>query len=246
MKKIIVLAICLFTFNQAFSQFFVGPRAGINLANMSSDNAAYDNSSIIGIVGGATAKWQFSNFLSLRMDALYSQRGTSSAFTVASGGTTVETTSKIVGSYLAIPLMADYEIPLKKERLVPYRIEPGTVALHLYAGGFFGYALSATSDISTKTTSGGSITETPAVSTTLDAANYNAIDFGAVLGAGISFDLTTRSKLYLDARYNLGLSDFNNYSAAPTGTPKFTNRPIEVTLAYEFSLTNRRHVRYTW
>ncbi|MFT5513700.1 MAG: hypothetical protein ACI8SE_002109 [Bacteroidia bacterium] len=124
------------------------------------------------------------------------------------------------------------------DNLVPYRVKKSSASIHLYGGGFFGYALSATQG--TKITS---ITETetvvtPAVNGAIATTDYNAIDFGIMAGLGMSFKMDDEDmkRLGLDARYLMGFSNFDKragYSA--------NNSAIQVSVFFTQKLTKRRY-----
>ncbi len=81
--RFLMMALIGMGLEQASAQFFIGPRAGLNLANMSTDAAGTVNSMKIGIHGGLTSKWKFTKQLAVTGDALFSQQGTSSVLSVA-------------------------------------------------------------------------------------------------------------------------------------------------------------------
>ncbi len=239
LQRLLVLVVLIsLTMPFASAQFYLGARGGINLASMNTNIAGSENSSIIGIHGGITTRYQFMKKLSVGGDALFNTFGNkaTTVLNVGNSNTTVETTTTI--SYALVPIYINYEIPLTPKQLVPYRMKESFVSAHLYAGGYFGYALGATSGSTTTVIYGdGTPTEvTTTPSGTLETDTYNAIDFGIMAGAGVSFRLddAKRQRMGLDFRYYLGMSDFDVDAAATA-----TNNAIGISLSYSYKLTKR-------
>lgn len=220
---------------QASAQFYLGPRAGINLANMSTDAAGTENSMKIGIQGGLTAKWKFAKQLAVTGDALFSQQGTNSVLSVAGtdGAIVTETKSATTFNYVSVPLMFNVEVPIKSSKLVPYRMGGSFASWNIYGGGFFGYALSAsqTVTITDKTVTPNNVTSTTGA---IESGKYGAIDFGIAAGTGFTFEMDPRNFLSVDVRYLMGLADVE-----PAETVKNTNSVIGISLAYTYRLTKR-------
>lgn len=239
MNKIIAfVSVMALTVCSASAQFYLGPRAGLNMSNMSHNTAGVDNISIMGFHGGVTSKYQFMKKLSVQMDATVSTMGNKQKLiqTSDAGSTTTETTTNSM--YVQVPIFINFEKPIMPDNLVPYRVKKSSASIHLYGGGFFGYALSATQG--TKITS---ITETetvvtPAVNGAIATTDYNAIDFGIMAGLGMSFKMDDEDmkRLGLDARYLMGFSNFDKragYSA--------NNSAIQVSVFFTQKLTKRRY-----
>ena len=227
----------------ASAQFYLGPRAGLNMSNMTSNQVGVENLSSMGFHGGITARYQFMKRLSVQMDALASTMGNRQKLVVTADGisTTTETTTSIF--YSQIPVYINYEKPIMPDNLVPYRVKKSMMSFHAYAGGYFGYGLGATSGTKTTTVTeqqdGSTTTEvTPAINGTLLSGSYNAIDFGAMAGLGFSFKLDEEDmkRFAVDFRYLLGFSDFDNGATVVS-----LNNAVQVSLVYTKKLTKRRY-----
>ncbi len=250
-KKLIALAfvvsLCIGT---ASAQFYLGPRAGLNMSNMSSNAAGVENLSTMGFHGGLTARYQFSKKLSVQGDALVSTMGNRQKLVTTSDGfsQTTETTTGIF--YTQIPIYINFEKAIMPDNLVPYRVKKTSMSFHLYGGGYFGFGLSATQESKTTTVTedtDGTITTdvTEVPSATLLPVSYNPIDFGIMAGAGFSFkmDDDDTKRLGLDVRYLLGFSDFEWLSKEVTST----NSAIQVSLVFTKKLTKRKYTnRHGW
>ncbi|MFT4521102.1 MAG: hypothetical protein ACI8ZN_000026 [Bacteroidia bacterium] len=236
-KKVIALVVIASTsISMANAQWYLGLRAGLNMASLNANTGA-ESSSIMGIHGGLTTKYQFKKKLSIGADALYSTMGSNLTTTINAGGATVSTKQTIGITYVHVPLYLNFEIPLVPEQLVPYRTKESFSSIHLYGGGFFGYALGASSEsVITTTNSDQSTTVTAVPKADFTSDLYNPIDFGIIAGAGVSFrlDEAKRQRVGLDFRYLMGFSDFDNTEAAT-----MTNSAIQISLSYQFKLTER-------
>lgn len=218
----------------AEAQFYIGPRAGLNLANMSTNAAGTTNAMKIGISGGLTTKYKFAKSLAVTGDALFSQQGTISTLSVAnpSDGKIIQTTeTSSTFNYVSVPVMLNYELPIKGSRIVPYHMAGSFASWNLYGGGFFGYALSASQTVTTTDNTTGTVTST---SGSLASDKYGAIDFGIAAGTGFTFELDPRNFLSLDVRYLLGFADVD-----PSNSVTSTNNVISVSLGYTFRTTQR-------
>lgn len=230
-----MIALLAVGLQQASAQFYMGPRAGLNLANMSTDAAGTENSMKIGIHGGLTTKWKFAKSLAVTADALFSQQGTNSVLSIAGpdGAIVNETKTATTFNYVSVPVMLNLEVPIGSSKLVPYRMGGSFASWNLYGGGFFGYALSASQ---TMTITDYSVTPANVLSSTgkIESGKYGAIDFGVALGTGFTFEMDPRNFLSVDARYLMGFADVE-----PAATVKNTNSVIGISLAYTYRLTKR-------
>jgi len=240
-KVLAFISVMALSVGAASAQFYLGPRVGLNMSNMSWNTSGTDNISIMGFHGGATTRYQFMKKLSVQMDATVSTMGNKQKLiqTSDAGTTTTETTTNSM--YVQVPIYINFERPIMPDNLVPYRVKPTSSSFHLYGGGFFGYALSATQG--TKITVDDVVT-TPAVKGDIGSANYNAIDFGIMAGLGMSFKMDEHDtkRIGLDARYLMGFSNFDKRAGYTA-----SNSAIQVSVMFTQKLTKRlyttRHKR---
>ena len=238
-KIIAIIMISGLTAGTASAQFYLGPRAGLNMSNMSYNTAGTENQMIMGFHGGVTARYQFLQRLSVQMDGSFSTMGNLQKMIVATDAvtTTTETTTK--ANYVQIPIYLNFEKKIMPDNLVPYRVKKSSMSFHLYGGGFFGYALSATSEIkTTQAFADGTVTASEPISGAIATDDFNPIDFGIMAGVGFSFkmDDDDRNRLGIDARYLMGFSNFDKrdgYTAS--------NSAIQASLFFTRKLTNRKY-----
>ena len=202
MKKVMIAAIAVVGFSVtglAQQQVKFGPKAGVNLANLSGMD---DTDMKIGFHVGAVAEIKFNDKFSLQPELLYSAQGTKidMSMDIPMIGK-LEFESKTNLDYINIPIMAKY-----------YFVEGFSVEV--------GPQVSFLIKAEEKAKSDGE-------SETLDIKDgLNSIDFG--LGFGLAYDLP--QGLFINARYNLGLTDIvkdNNGDAVK-------NSVIQVGVGFKF------------
>ena len=249
-NKIILVTLILATSLFTKAQLYLGAKVGLNLANVTATFPATAFNKKIGFNGGATLKYNFVNTFGLQMDLLYSQMGSQSKkvekMDDGAGGVITTTTETIYDlSYLQVPLFVNWEIPIKSEKIVPYRYSENIVSFHFYGGGFFGYALGNNASTSVKNYTvdadkAATTVVSPKVSGTIK--KFNKIDYGIALGTGVSFNLSKIGKLTLDFRYLMGLSNFNSGKAIETiplakKYPVMTNKAPQIQIGYIHIIT---------
>ena len=202
MRKLMIAAIAVVGISAtglAQQQVKFGPKAGVNLANLSGMD---DTDMKIGFHVGAVAEIKFNDKFSLQPELLYSAQGTKidMSMDIPMIGK-LEFESKTNLDYINIPIMAKY-----------YFVEGFSVEV--------GPQVSFLIKAEEKAKSDGE-------SETLDIKDgLNSIDFG--LGFGLAYDLP--QGLFINARYNLGLTDIvkdNNGDAVK-------NSVIQVGVGFKF------------
>lgn len=237
-KKLALGIVAILMGSAAQAQWYLGPRAGMNMSNMTWNVLGTENQSIMGFHGGLTGKYQFSKYFSVQMDAIASTMGNEQQLVVTSAGSSVTTETTTDIFYLQTPLYIAWEKPIMPDNLVPYRVKKSAASFHLFGGGYFGYALSANQTTKTTTILEGESPVVTEASGALASDAYNPIDFGAMAGLGFSFrmDEDDMKRLGFDVRYLLGFSDFDkskDYTA--------TNSAIQVSLMFTKKLTKRKY-----
>lgn len=235
MKKIILASLILFTTVSFAQEIKYGAKAGINVSNLRGDypDEIDENKSKIGFHIGGFLEYSINDKFSIQPELLFSTQGGSSEIKESfeyNGETYYESftqTPKI--SYLNIPLMLKYKVIEK---------------LSIEFGPQIGFALSAKSKWEYVDTEDSSYNETIEVDI-LNGGNYNYLgtdvevkgrinkfDFGLNLGA--SYDIT--EQIFVQARYNLGLSVVDDNSTAGTSTDSWDlkNSVLQFSLGYKF------------
>jgi hypothetical protein len=230
--------------SEAYAQLSMGPRGGVNIGLVSS-NQPVDNLINIGFGGGLTFRYQFRGAavkrLNLHGDALFNIQGTSSKLRTENSGVLVSEAETVnVRNNVQIPIYVGYEIPFGRKSLVPYDIKTSLISYHLYGGAALNYTLGMVS--STKTTtynSDGSVDQvTQGASATVESTEYKPLDIGLLLGNGFSIrlDQDNRQRLYVDARYIMGFLNQSNVQGVEE-----TWSAMQIQVAYTRVLTKRRY-----
>ncbi len=251
-NKFILLTVLLATSLLSNAQLYLGAKVGLNVANVTASFPKTSFSTKMGINGGATLKYKFASSFGLQMDLLYSQMGSQSKKVEVTTdpliGTTTTTTETVYDlSYFQIPIYANIEIPIKSEKLIPYRVMENVVSIHFFGGGYFGYGLGNNISTSVKTSlidiDNNNVPQSPIPKVSGAAKKFNGIDYGIAAGAGVSFNLSKVGKLTVDIRYLLGMGNFNSNKAFNDGTGKYpimTNSAPQIQIGYIHKITKSK------
>ena len=190
MKKrvtvLIMLAALLFMTN-GVAQMQIGPKVGVNIANLGGDDAdelvGEGLDSKTGFGGGIFFMYQFSNMFAIQPEAYYSMKGA---------------TYKEGGGELTITL--DYiEVPLLLKLIIP--VEGSKIRPSIFAGPAVGFNTTAKIKVEFDGESAEEDIKEDVTST----------DFGLVFGGGLGF-MIGKNELGFDIRYILGLSSIDDSS----------------------------------
>lgn len=129
--------------------------------------------------------------------------------------------AKVKVDYLSLPILAKY------------KIGTGPVKGYVTAGPNFRYALQG--DVQTFATV---IVDIPIWSQDINFSGENVqrMDIGGVIGAGVSFE-TGPGQLFLDARYNHGFTQVDNFSFADL---QLRNTGMGINIGYMMPLTKKK------
>ncbi len=201
MKKrtLIFVGLLVLTIQTAMAQFYLGPRAGVNLNNISTptllDLVIPDMVYVPGFEWGMTSEYAFNDRFSLVAEAIYRDKG----FRVREAmdvkvfkldvplGVRVDTRLR----YIDVPVMAKYAFG------------NGPIKGYLTAGPQVGYALNGRIKTRADFLLDFNLTNIPI---NLSGLNHRRFDVGGVVGAGMEFN-TGAGKLFFDARYQQGFLD---------------------------------------
>lgn len=213
MKKMCVLLSVLLTLCMvlpANAQVNLGFLGGLNLANISVDPPmeGIELSNRIAIVVGGVFDYRLSKYFTLRLEPMYLQKGVKFETDEAPGGVDY----KFKSAYLEIPMMMTYTFVI--QRIKPYLIAGPTIGFCLSAKKYISWdSQHSDSDIKEETES---------------------IDFGIVLGAGLSVPIVSNS-IFLEARYVFGLTNINEEPSDPV----VKNKGIQIFAGLTFPFDNK-------
>jgi len=181
---ITVLIIC----STSYAQIQIGPKAGLNIANIGGDDSDFLGESLdsrTGFSGGIFFMYQFNKFFAIQPEAYYSMKGA---------------TINIMG--VDITLEFDYiEVPLLLKLIIP--VEGSNIRPSIFAGPSVGF--NTTAKISGE--GNGQTVEQDLKDDT------KSTDFSLAFGGGIGF-MVGANELGFDVRYILGLSTIDDSSDA--------------------------------
>jgi hypothetical protein len=190
----LLVCVCAFAFTTNAQETKFGLKAGVNLANISSDVPDYESDMMIGFYGGGSVLLGLSDNFGINADVLYSIKGakqkTEETMTLGSITTKYEFENTVTLSYIEIPILARYTL------------ESG---LYFNAGPYIGLraGFKVESDATVSITTNGVTTTTSESESSTDDEGWSSSDFGIKVGLGYALE----SGLDFSANYGLGLSN---------------------------------------
>jgi hypothetical protein len=223
MKKCFLLVAVIFLFGwSAQAQVYLMPKGGITSSNVNFDQDLANQKSNMGFVAGLGLSFPITsdNFVAIQPEFLYTQKG-------FKGDYLGVTNRRVNYNYLEVPLLL--------------KVNFGEEAFKAFvnAGPSFGYALGGrwradNQDMKVKFGTGTNSTDIMY----LNPNNINRLDIGIQFGVGAGI-AAGPGDLTLEARYGIGLTDFDNISGAPDSQNKSKNRVIALMLGYAIPFGGR-------
>ncbi|QHT69369.1 PorT family protein [Rhodocytophaga rosea] len=208
MNKIYLLYILFMLLcTKAEAQISLVPRVGLTFSTVAFENNIWEDRKIVtGFTAGVGVNYSLTgdNFLSIQPEIIYTQKG----FAAKGSFLTVDYDGTYRLNYLELPLLL--------------KLSFGNETIHAYvnAGPSVGYLLNGrvrgSSNLLGTTASIDEpieFTETP---NTLDITELDAnrIEVSANAGIGIGYLISEKATLFLDIRYSLGVTDFDQTQAS--------------------------------
>ncbi len=189
MKKVFTLLFVLSIFSiMSFAQMQAGLKAGLNLANLSGDDAGSPDSKTAFAFGGFFA-YQFSPMFAIQPEIYYSMKGATDNMTFE--GATVDITYTF--DYIEIPLLLKFMIPIQGSNIKPA----------IFAGPHV--AINTTAKVKA---------EYQGDSQEEDIEDFKSSEFGLQFGGGVGFPVG-KGELGFDIRYIMGLSTIFDVEGDP-------------------------------
>ena len=184
MKKFFTIFFMLAVFTSlSLAQMQIGPKAGLNIANLSGDDVE-DTDSKTGFSGGVFFMYKLSNMFAIQPEAYYTMKGATEKLDFE--GVTVDVTYSF--DYIEIPLLFKLLIPIENSSINPA----------IFAGPFVGFNTTAKVKA-----------EAEGQSEEQDLEDVKSTEFGLAFGGGLGFPVGT-NELGFDVRYILGLSTLDD------------------------------------
>ncbi|MCC5944733.1 MAG: PorT family protein [Bernardetiaceae bacterium] len=178
--------------------FMIGIRTGVNYNKfmIAGDGSSEVNQRRVGFVGGAFATYNFSQWIGVSADVLFSQYG---ARRVAFQTGNVAGIANYTMENIEANLLADFKLPV----ISVYKPK-------FYIGPSFNFNMG--SGVNLSANSGRNIVfNNYSKWNTVD--QFRPVEFGIIVGGGLDFDLKFAT-LKIDARYRRGWTDINTHNVA--------------------------------
>ena len=188
----------------------IGIRGGVNLSDLDIENESTD--ALTGFVGGGFATFHLGQIFFLQPEVLYSQKGATMHGLVSSRPTDID----VRLDYLEVPLLFGTEFFLRDFPITP----------RLYAGPTINFELSCDLEA---TIEGADVSVE--CSDDESGVSTKSPDFGVIFGGAAGLGIQ-RFKLWLDVRYQLGLTNIDDFSDDGSGDPA----PTAKNRAWQFFL----------
>ncbi len=181
MKKftfaLMLAAVALFVASPLFAEgMMFGIKGGINLANITGDDAE-DTTMKMGGVGGVFMCYNITEIFAIQPEVLFSMKGAKYDITILDE--TYEATMKL--NYIEIPVLFKVNLPTE-----------GKMKPSLYAGPALGILMSANAEVED-------------VSEDIKD-DMKGTDIGLLAGAGIGYQMENGSLLSFEVRYEVGMT----------------------------------------
>jgi opacity protein-like surface antigen len=209
----------------AHAQLSIIPKAGVNFSTISNHNFFTNRSSLTGFTAGVGLNYSLSgdNFLSVQPELLYSQKGFSAEGNIVN---VINFEGDYRLNYLELPLLV--KVGFGSDALTAY-LNAGPSVSYLLGGRINGRGnILGIGLLGTNYNEKIRFTENPSL-TNLNDLDANRIDFGLSFGGGIGYNIAANSSIFVDVRYNLGLSEFDRNQDAK-------NRVIALTAGVKLPL----------
>ena len=214
----LAVAVSFATFSTALAQDSdFGLKAGVNYSTISA-NEEVGAEHMLGFHAGLVAEYRLSPRFAIQPELVYSLEGTESAVTMEEEDFFFSSEQKIKLGYLNLPVMAKFYV---------------TEGLSLQAGPQVGYLLSGKNEYTISSNLGEDL-EMDESGTEDIKDELKNLSLGLNFGLGYEF-----SKVFLQARYHLGLTDINDFEEDPDDEfevvyEKIKNSGFQFSVGYKF------------
>ena len=186
---------------------YAGVKGGVNMADFSGDQAPANNGTRTGFSGGAFYGWGINDQFGVRGELNYVQKGAEGDVQAEDGDTHLGTYKL---DYVEIPVLFVADFPAGEK-----------FGFNIFAGPTFAFNTTAEAEI-------------PAHNETEELDNVKGFEFGAAIGGGIEYKLSSFS-IIADVRYSLGASSVSEDNAAGESVD-VKNRGIGIMAGVQFPL----------
>lgn len=208
-----LVVLAFLTFN-AYTQTFIGPKAGINIAKWGGDGITENEDALKSITVfqfGAVAEFRTNERVALQSELLYFQKGV--GFEETESGLTYSSETTL--NYLELPILAKVYLT------------DGPTQIFVIAGPSFGYGLDGKSTFEFEG-------EEEEMDIDFEDDNLTRLDISAAFGVGIQAPVGP-GEAFIDGRYLLGLNTLDN-TEEKDDRVDIMNRGIVVSVGFLFPI----------
>ena len=223
MKNLIPFILLTFITYLPTTNAQISVRAGVNIASMSANATEknysdYQNISVVGFQAALALPIKISENIAIQPELVFIQKGGKFQYIA-------DEKNKFIST-----LKTNYfEIPVSLKIGLGGNSNEG-LGVYILAGPYLGIALNSTYT-NELTVLGATSSSTRTVDYSNDSNQEKRVDWGANIGAGVSF-----GNIFVDVRYNLGINNLldNNASNNDDNKPYRRNRGIGLSLGLRF------------
>ena len=175
--SLVCVAVCVLAARPALAVWTLGVKGGVNMGDLSGDQAPGDSSMRTGFAGGTFAGFEVNGRFGIRGEVLYIQKGAEGSFVIPGDDHAHESVIKL--DYVEVPVLFTAKFP---------------------AGEEFVFSLFAGPTLSFNTTAE---VEVPGHNETVELDDVESFEIGGAVGGGVEYLLSSFSIL-ADVRYGIG------------------------------------------
>lgn len=203
-----VIALILITSSVAQAQITIGAKVGLNGSTQSEIGQLYDNNDFkIDGQAGLQLDYRFHSVLSVQLEGNYISKGTKISMEGINDGKNFNRTFEYINVPLLLKARFDNQLGLNEKYNVFF-----------YAGPYYSSLISASDNLDSADNN-----ETTNIKN--EAKDY---DLGVSFGGGATYVLNTRNELFIDLRYDMGLSE------VVSTDNNLRNKTIALSIGYRF------------
>ncbi len=206
--KTVIITI-LITTNVAQAQIAIGAKIGLNGSTQAEIGQLYYNNDFkLGSQAGLLLDYRFHSIFSVQLEGNYISKGCKTNINENNSDNKDIRTIEYINIPLLLKARFDNELDLKKN----YRV-------FAYAGPYYSSLISVSDEIDSG--------ENPETLNTED--QVEEYDLGISFGGGVTYLLKTRNEIFIDLRYDMGLSEIVSTDN------RLRNKTIGLSIGYRFN-----------
>ena len=241
MKKQLIIALIITLNTSAFSQLYIGARAGLNMSGNSvmPELVNYNQLSQfvpkLGLNSGLVVKYRFIDAMAIQLEVNYSGKGLKAKVDETINDTALTGKWNYSFGYIEVPIM------------FKYLFGGSSIGPFVEAGAYYGYFLTGKYSEYAEFNGEEILNNEFELETDYQDENdnqrANRNEYGFKLGLGYNFDLDDKM-IFVSLRYTQGLTDIVSYRTTPEDYSKTYNRTFQIAVGYLFELGTKKEKEY--